>query len=402
MCFFTNSTGSNKLEVLEENSDKKETASERTGSASPDHSVCTTTSEEISGSTMYSSLSSETLVAYPLSPSSPLPTPHAPMRGQSSSLAPDSPLSSVCSSPVPSQSINIVQSPASSTTTTSQDSSQVYTSDISALNLFDINFQTNDFSPPIFAESPVHLYDLLDDPEIASILREHLSPPKKISITESSELNLPHGSSYESSPSYYQTSLSQVGYGPSQQFHSPPPTYSLPSITDSQQLPVQSQISPSNPTIQQMHPLASEALKQQSLSHLLQSNPRSVRPLYPQNNPYHPPMVLPMHASGPFSNIRSPQYPIPPQNHPLAQVYHTTQMTYQARPPMPTIDPRYQHHPSHHHHPQLLSLPMTTQVQAPLYHQQTNPSNLPHTPVTVSVSSSILYQQPPNQKAPAR
>ncbi len=396
----------NKDKSLKVRESRKETVSEKTDSISSDHS---TASEEISRSTMYSCLSSENRVAYPLSPSSPLPTPHAPMRGQSSSLAPDSPLSSICStslSPVQqSRSMNTIRSPASqtsSTTTTSQDPTQVYTSDI---NPFDISFQTNDFSPPIFAGSPVHLYDLLDDPEIASILREHLPPPKKISITESGYDHLPHGTSYHQLP-FYQTSSSQVGYGPSSQpFHSPPPSsYILPpSITDSQNNQIRSQVSSSSgSTMQSMqYPLASDT----QISHHLQSNPRPVITRYTQNHPYHQPPVTalpPMHPTQPFTNVHSPQYPISlsPHHHPLAQVYQP----YQPGPLMSTIDSQYHHHPSaNRHHPQLLSLPLTTQVQPSLYHQQTVPSTLPHSPVTtVSVSSTSSYSQPHNHKAPAR
>ena len=338
---------------------------------------------------MQSSLSPEKLIAYPLSPSSPLPIPHAPMRGQSSTVTPASPLSSVCSlSPAQTQLVAPINhsplSQTSSTTTTNQDPSQVYTSEMSStLNLFD-------FSPPILAESPVHLYDLLDDPDIVSVLKEHLPPTKRIAGT-GSDFSLSCGS-FQSSPSFYQSSMNQVGYGSTQQFH--PPNYNLSpmSVTPGHRLRLSS---PSDQVgLQQLQTLTPEA--QQSLSHPHSSKPRAVRASFSPSNPYRPQIAVPLHASGPFADVGSPQYPLPTHNHPLAQVYmqDPTQLNYQSHSQMGILDSSFQNRPTAHPHPLLPST--TPQVATPIYHQQTS---LPHSPVTTSVSSSIPYQPP---KPPAR
>ena len=111
---------------------KGESVSKISISVSPSGSYSSPESEEVSGSFLQSSPEKQT--PYPLSPSSPLPTPHAPIKRHSSSLAPESPLSSgVCSPDVVSKLIGNQLSPSSQTssaTTVSQDPSQLYSSDI--------------------------------------------------------------------------------------------------------------------------------------------------------------------------------------------------------------------------------------------------------------------------------
>ena len=340
----------------------------------------------MSGSVLQSS--PEKLTPYPLSPSSPLPTPHAPIKRHSSSLAPDSPISSgVCSPAMTSQLMANQLSPSSQTssaTTVSQDASQLFTSDIGRhiyifCSFFSLSFF---FSPYILAESPVPLYDILDDPDLVSILREHLPPSK---IPPDSNYHLPCGS-FQISSYYGQSSSmqSQVGYGPSPApFH--PPNYNLsPSPLTT---PVQSHISsptttpnPTNTAIQQqLHPLS---MQEKQLSHI---QSRTMRQPYPHHSQYRP-SSLPLNPLPGYPDLSSPHYsPHSPQ--PFPQVYTQNPMMYQQS--LPLIDSTQ--------FPHRLSTPQRTHV--PGYHHNLTVSSTP----SATTASPNLYQSlEPNQKPPAR
>lgn len=364
--------------------------------------VSTAASSEVSGSsnTLQSACGYSPppgkLAAYPLSPSSPLHTPHAPLRRHSSSIAPSSPLSSTFSPPSASpkenkQKQNPSGPPTGGSTSIGGDYTCVFGSnDITGISCLDADFQSSDFSPPIFAESPVHLQNLLDDPDIGSILREHLpAPPKKISVTNSvfqSVFPAPQAPSQSSPYSFHSTQLTHIGYTGSGSSTSHP----YPSNYPASSLP------------QPLVPIDT-GLQSRATGYRLRAavSTRQPFPAYRQPMAAGVPSVLHPSAATPtdYEPATSPQYPSVP-THPFAQAYANHQYIQQppptyhhSRQSLPNIGPTPQFiqsppavGPSH------LIMPSHQSSQVPGGYSTTQ-TPLSVLPAAITTSSPNLFQQ---------
>ena len=376
----------------------------------------------MSGSTLdQSSSSPKKLSAYPLSPSSPLPTPHAPSRKRSSSFGPISPTpttDSTTPSPVQPQLTQMQNSPTSSTTT----ASQVYVEDPYLMETSDPtkSLQMSEFSPPIFAQSPVYLLDILNDPDLASILSDPLPSAQEISVTgilpsptEADEFGNPfpnpnptllprHPIQHVRPPLFYQNPEITVGYGSSnltRPHFQPIPRPHLPPFSVSQLHP-----QPMVPSSQSTSLHRNTQLPNLSVQPLIQphhsSLPSPLQPsfieLYPSNSP------LIESSAGHFLYNSPPAYTsTPSQRFPLL---HTPYLPQIQRPQISVQDPSYMvyAHPQRPTHlyplPSQSIQPQSAQVQQAPYHPTFPPHPINYPQTTLPSPNTLTQQNHPHHQ----